>query len=87
MADSVDWGQAEDNLKQKAGQWYDPSMLDDLKRNAAAGQANNEATQATVDDWTNRIANKAQLRGSNEKQFLPMLPTDRVELRLALLEM
>lgn len=62
MAD-VDWGSVEDQLKEQAGQWYDPSMLQDVQRNSsydAAGGANN------VDDWIGRIADKAQLRGTNE---------------------
>lgn len=62
MAD-VDWGSAEQQLKQKSGQWYDPSELEDLKRNASygAGDGAND-----VDSWINRISSKAQLRGGNE---------------------
>lgn len=62
MAD-VDWGSVEQQLKQKSGQWYDPSMLADVQRNSsygAGGGANN------VDDWVNRVANKSQLRAGNE---------------------
>lgn len=63
MADNVDWGQAESNLKDKAGKWYDPTMLDDLKRNSSYGQGDGAAN---VEDWTGRIANKAQLRENND---------------------
>lgn len=63
MADNVDWGQAESSLKQKAGQYYDPTMLDDLKRNSSYGAGEGSSN---VDDWIGRISNKAQLRGSNE---------------------
>lgn len=66
MADSVDWGQVESQLKSKAGQYYDPSMLGDVQRNASYGQENNQGSQSSVDDWVNRVSNKAQLRGSNE---------------------
>lgn len=63
MADEVDWGAVEQQLKNKSGQWYDPTMLADVQRNSsygAGGGANN------VDDWVNRVANKSQLRASNE---------------------
>lgn len=63
MADNVDWGAAESSLKQKAGQYYDPTMLDDLKRNSSYGAGEGSSN---VDDWIGRISNKAQLRGSNE---------------------
>lgn len=60
MADqNVDWGKAESDLKDKSGKWYDPTMLDDLKRNTS----NNGGGDVT--DWTNRIANKSQLRENN----------------------
>ncbi len=62
MAD-VDWGQVEQQLKSKAGQWYDSSMLGDVQRNTsynAAGGVND------LDSWVDRISNKAKLRGSNE---------------------
>lgn len=61
MADT-DWGAAEQDLKDKAGQWYDPTMLDDLKRNSS----NNGGGGDSVGGWTDRIAAKAQLRGSND---------------------
>ncbi len=64
MADNQpDWGQVESQLKSKAGQWYDPSMLGDVQRNASYGAAGGSND---VDNWIDRIANKAQLRGSNE---------------------
>lgn len=64
MAD-YDWGSADAALKQKAGQWYDSGMLDDLKRNVSYG-AGNAVDQNSVNDWVNRIGNKALLRGGNE---------------------
>ncbi len=64
MAD-YDWGGAESALKEKAGQWYDPTMLQDLQRNVSYGQGEN-VDQGSVNDWVSRIGNKAQLRGSNE---------------------
>lgn len=66
MADSVDWGAVEQQLKQKAGSNYDPSMLGDVQRNSSYGQADNQGSQASVDDWVNRVSNKAQLRSTNE---------------------
>jgi hypothetical protein len=64
MADNQpDWGQVESSLKQKAGQWYDPSMLGDVQRNASYGAGGG---QGDIEDWVNRVANKAQLRGGNE---------------------
>lgn len=65
MADSVDWGAVESQLKQKAGSNYDPSMLGDVQRNSSYG-AGDSPDQASVDDWVNRVSNKAQLRSSNE---------------------
>lgn len=64
MAD-VDWGQVEQQLKSKAGQWYDSSMLGDVQRNVSYG-AGNEVNQSSVDDWVNRVGSKALLRGNNE---------------------
>jgi hypothetical protein len=64
MAD-VDWGQVEQQLKQRAGQWYDPSMLQDVQRNVSYG-AGNVVDPNSVNDWINRIAAKATLRGGNE---------------------
>lgn len=64
MAD-VDWGQVEQQLKDKAGQWYDPSMLGDVQRNASYG-AGDSPDMSSINDWVNRVSNKAQLRGSNE---------------------
>ncbi len=66
MADTYDWSGAESTLKQKAGQFYDPSMLEDLKRNTSYGAGDSGPSQSSVDDWTTRLANKASLRGSNE---------------------
>jgi hypothetical protein len=66
MADTYDWSGAESQLKQKSGQYYDPSMLEDLKRNTSYGSGDAGPSQSSVDDWTNRLANKASLRGSNE---------------------
>ena len=66
MADTYDWSGAESSLKQKAGQFYDPSMLEDLKRNTSYGAGDSGPSQSSVDDWTTRLANKASLRGSNE---------------------
>ena len=63
MADAIDWGQVEQQLKQKSGQWYDPTMLQDVQRNSSYGAGGGVSN---VDDWVNRISNKAQLRGSNE---------------------
>jgi hypothetical protein len=64
MADNQpDWGQVESSLKQKAGQWYDPSMLGDVQRNASYGAGTG---QGDIQDWIGRIANKAQLRGGND---------------------
>lgn len=60
-----DWGGAEADLKSKAGQWYDPTMVDDLKRNVSYGQGD-QVDQNSVNDWVNRIGNKAKLRGGNE---------------------
>ncbi len=65
MAD-FDWSGAESTLKQKAGQFYDPSMLEDLKRNTSYGAGDSGPSSSSVDDWTTRLANKASLRGSNE---------------------
>jgi len=64
MAD-YDWGGAESALKGKAGQWYDSSMLEDLKRNVSYGQGD-QVDQNSVNSWVDRISNKAKLRGSNE---------------------
>jgi hypothetical protein len=64
MAD-IDWGQVDAQLKQKAGQWYDSSMLGDVQRNSSYGAGDNP-DMSSVNDWVGRIANKAQLRGSNE---------------------
>lgn len=64
MAD-FDWGGAESALKSKSGEFYDSSMLEDLKRNVSYGQGD-QVDQNSVNDWVNRIGNKAKLRGSNE---------------------
>lgn len=63
MADSVDWGSAENQLKQKSGQNYDPTMLADLQRNSSYGAAGGSQN---VDSWIDRISGKANLRSSNE---------------------
>jgi hypothetical protein len=60
-----DWGGTESALKQQAGQWYDPTMLQDVQRNVSYG-AGDSVDQGSVDSWVGRIANKAKLRGSNE---------------------
>jgi hypothetical protein len=64
MAD-VDWGSVEDQLKQQAGQWYDPSMLGDVQRNSSYG-AGDSPDMSSVNDWVSRVAAKSQLRDSNE---------------------
>jgi hypothetical protein len=63
MPDAIDWGSVEGQLKQKAGQWYDPTMLADVQRNSSYGAGGGASN---VDDWVSRVANKARLRGSNE---------------------
>ena len=60
-----DWGGAESALKNKSGEFYDSSMLEDLKRNVSYGQGD-QVDPNSVNDWVNRIGNKAKLRGSNE---------------------
>lgn len=64
MAD-IDWGSVEDQLKQQAGEWYDPSMLGDVQRNSSYG-AGDSPDMSSVNDWVNRVAAKSQLRESNE---------------------
>lgn len=66
MADSIDWGAVNQQLQQKAGANYDPSMLGDVQRNSSYGQDNNQGSQASVDDWVNRVVNKSQLKSTNE---------------------
>lgn len=57
------WGDAEAQLKQKSGANYDPTMLEDLKRNASYGAGTGVSN---VDNWIDRISNKANLKSSNE---------------------
>ena len=59
MAD-IDWGNVEEQLKEKSGQWYDPTMLEDVQRN----QSYNGGSD--VNDWINRVSAKSQLRANNE---------------------
>ncbi len=65
MADAIDWGSVENQLKQKSGQYYDPTMLQDVQRNASYG-AGDSPDMGSVNDWVNRVSAKASLRGGNE---------------------